>query len=238
MSQDNMNGFNKYTGEGNDQVFKPALANQMVRVYGWMFLGMIMTAGMAYYTSVSSLKYIALNPVGFIVLIAAELGLVWFLSSRTMTMKYENVAAAFIVYSGLNGLTLSVIFFRYSLGSIFFALIVTAVFFGSMSIYGLVTGQDLTRWGPLLFAGLIGVIIATIFNIFLRNDSLTMIISYIGVAIFLGLTAYDTKKIKEIHYRHEGTANAKNIAILGALTLYLDFVNLFLFILRILGKKR
>jgi Integral membrane protein, interacts with FtsH len=230
--------FDKFNGQGEGLAIKTSITNHMIKVYGWMFIGMLMTAGMSYYTSVSSLKYIALNRFGFLVLVIIELGLVWFLSSRALTMKYENAAAAFIVYSGINGLTLSVIFLSYDPTSITVAFVVTAAFFGTMSVYGLVTKQDLTRWGPLLFAGLIGIIIATIINMFMRSDTLMYVISYIGVAIFLGLTAYDTKKIKEIHARYAGSEKERNIAIIGALTLYLDFINLFLFILRILGRRR
>ena len=215
-----------------------SFTKQMVKVYGWMFFGMAMTAGIAYYTAVSSLKDLALDPVIFLILIVAELGLVWFLSSRAMTMKYENASAAFVVYSGLNGLTLSIIFFRYHLGSIAMVFIISAAFFGFMSIYGLVTEKDLTHWGSLLMAGLFGVIIATVINIFMRSDTFSIIISYIGVAVFLGLTAYDTKKLKEIYAHYAGTGKENNIAIIGALTLYLDFINLFLFILRILGKRK
>lgn len=232
------NRFDRNLPDGGGQIAKEKLASHVTKIYGWMFIGMLMTAGISYYTSVSSLKYLALNPIGYLVLIVAELGLVWFLSSRAMHMKAENAAAAFIVYSGLNGLTLSVIFLRYLPTTITLAFIVTAAFFGSMSLYGLITKQDLTRWRPLLMAGLIGVIIATLINIFLRSDSFMIMISYIGVAIFLGLTAYDTKKMKELYYHYAGTDKEKNIAIIGALTLYLDFINLFLFILRILGRRR
>ncbi len=233
-----MNNFQGNSESSSANAANSAFSAQLVRVYGWMFFGMLMTAGIAYYTAVSSLKFLALNPIAYIVLIIMELGLVWFLSRRALTMKYENAAAAFVVYSGLNGLTLSVIFFRYQLGSIALVFVVTAVFFGSMSLYGLMTKQDLSHWGPLLMAGLVTVIIATIFNIFMKNDTFMIIVSYIGVAVFLGLTAYDTKKIKEISNHYAGTDKEKNIAILGALSLYLDFINLFLFILRILGRRK
>ncbi|MFZ5988558.1 MAG: Bax inhibitor-1/YccA family protein, partial [Bacillota bacterium] len=115
---------------------------------------------------------------------------------------------------------------------------ITAGFFGFMSVYGLVTKTDLTSLRTILFMGLVGLIIASIINMFLNNNTLYWIISYVGVAVFLGLTAYDTQKIKNIHASYAGTEKERNVAIVGALTLYLDFVNLFLFILRILGRRR
>jgi uncharacterized protein len=237
-SKDDTSRQDGFKGAESQLSSKTTLTQHMIKIYGWMFLGLAITAGMAVFTATSSLKYLAYNPIAFLVLAFSEFGLVWYLSSRVMSMRYENAAAWFVVYSGLNGLTLSVIFFRYELGSIAMVFVIAAVFFGSMSIYGLVTKQDLTNWGSLLFAGLIGIIVATVVNLFLRSDSFMLVISYIGVAIFLGLTAYDTNKLKEIYGAYRGTDKENNIAIIGALTLYLDFINLFLFILRILGRKR
>lgn len=238
-----MNEFNRHDDDFNNYQREDVLksrntfAAHMVRVYGWMFFGLAMTTAVSFYTAASSLKYLALNGVAFWVLVAAELLLVWSLSGRAMKMKYENAAAAFVVYSGLNGLTLSTIFIRYNLGSIATAFLITSIFFGFFSIYGYVTKQNLTNWGSLLLFGLIGIIIATVINMFIQSDSFMYIISYIAVAIFIGLTAYDTQKIKRIYNAYSGTDKEKNIAILGALSLYLDFINLFLSILRILNRR-
>jgi uncharacterized protein len=143
-----------------------------------------------------------------------------------------------MAYSVLNGITLSLIFYTYTASSIAFVFFISAAFFGFMSVYGLVTKTDLTSLGSLLFMGLIGIIIASVVNIFLRSSGLNWLISFVGVAVFLGLTAYDSQKIKNIHFSFAGTNKEKNVSIIGALTLYLDFINLFLFILRILGRRR
>lgn len=227
--------FNGYQQE--DALKRGSFAAHMTRVFGWMFFGLAMTAAVSYYTAVSSLRYLVSGPFVLLILFGAELLLVWNLSKKAMHMRYENAAAAFVVYSGLNGLTLSMIFLRYNLGSIALAFMITSVFFGFFSLYGYITKQDLTSWGSLLMFGLVGIILATLVNFFLRSDSFMYILSYITVAVFLGLTAYDTQKIKHIYSAYAGTDKEKNIAILGALSLYLDFINLFLSILRILNRR-
>jgi FtsH-binding integral membrane protein len=171
------------------------------------------------------------------VLIIAELGLVFWLSFRIQKMSPATAASAFLVYSLLNGLTLSVVLFAYTQASVFQAFAVTAAMFGAMSVYGLVTKKDLTSWGSFFFMGLIGIILASIVNYFLKSGALNMTISVIGVFVFVGLTAYDTQKLKAFAMHAEGD-RVTNFAVIGALALYLDFINLFLMILRLMGGRR
>jgi uncharacterized protein len=214
---------------------RSSLNAQIARVFGWMFLGLAVTAVSSFFALQLN---IAANMFLFLILILAEFALVFYLSSRVMKMEYATAAAVFMAYSVLNGITLSLIFYAYTLSSIAYVFFISAAFFGFMSVYGLVTKTDLTSLGSLLFMGLIGIIIASVVNIFLRSSGLNWLISFVGVAVFLGLTAYDSQKIKNIHFSFAGTNKEKNVSIIGALTLYLDFINLFLFILRILGRRR
>lgn len=216
-----------------------SLSAQFVRVFGWMFFGLMITGITAVFTANALFSgAIEFSYPVFLVLALIELGLVWFLAARAMRMSYGAAAAAFIVYSVINGVTLSTIFLAYTASSIAYVFFISAAFFGFMCVYGMVTKQNLASMGSLLMMGLIGLIIASVINIFLHSTTLYWIISFVGVAVFLGLTAYDTQKIKDIHYSFAGTDKERNVAIIGALTLYLDFVNLFLYILRILGKRR
>lgn len=217
---------------------KRSLTAQFVRAYGWMFLGLLVTGITSIVTLETPLLYLATSRYSLFALLLVEIGVVWFLSSRVMKMSYGAAAAAFIFYSVINGITLSLIFLVYTLSSIAFVFFITAAFFGFMSVYGAVTKQDLTSMGSLFLMGLVGILIASIANWFLQSSTLYWIISFVGVAVFLGLTAYDSQKIKHYHAAYAGTARESNVAIMGALTLYLDFVNLFLYILRILGKKK
>ncbi|HUO83595.1 MAG TPA: Bax inhibitor-1/YccA family protein [Thermoanaerobaculia bacterium] len=208
-------------------------------VYGWMFGGLLLTAAAAAWVVFSpAMQQIVLaNRAVFWMLAIAEIGLVFYLSLRIQKMSPAAAASAFLVYSLLNGLTLSVIFFVYQLGSIMQAFVVAGGMFGAMSIYGMVTKRDLTSWGSFFFMGLIGVILASVVNIFLRSPALTFAVSIIGVFVFVGLTAYDTQKLKG--YARMATGDrATNLAVIGALALYLDFINLFLMLLRLLGDRR
>ncbi len=203
-------------------------------VYGWMFGGLLLTALAALWvvSSPSMQRLVLGNPVMPWVLFIAELGIVMFLSFRLRAMTPAAAASAFLVFALLNGLTLSAIFFVYTLGTIFQAFISAAGMFGAMAVYGLVTKRDLTSWGSFFFMGLIGVIIASILNIFLHSSALAWTISIIGVFVFLGLTAWDNQKLKVMATAGGGT---ETLAVYGALSLYLDFINLFLFLLRIFG---
>lgn len=235
----NYNGYN-YDNDNGAIDRKSVLSAQMTRVFGWMFIGLIVTGITAMYTVTSEMMLNLLFSSRFTLfgLMIVEFIFVWVISSRAMRMEYGMAAATFIIYSILNGLTLSVIFLFYTGGSIALTFFMAAGFFGFMCVYGLVTKTDLTSLGSLFLIGLIGLILVSIVNIFLKSPTLYWIISFVGVAIFLGLTAYDSQKIKAMSMQYTGTEKEKNVAVVGALILYLDFINLFLYILRILGKRR
>lgn len=220
----------------------------MSRVYMWMTAALLLTAGTAYFTASSPalLQLIFGNSIAIWVLFIAELGLVMGISAGINRLSPTTATALFLLYSVVNGLTLSVIFFAYELGTIYQAFAASALTFGAMSFVGYTTKKDLSSLGGYLIMGLIGLIIASVINIFWSNSVMDTIITYIGVFIFIGLTAYDTQKIKEMSYAVEqgesmgytDAAAPRRIAILGALTLYLDFINLFLYILRLFGRSR
>ncbi len=211
----------------------------MARVYGWMFLALVLSGVAAFLTAgnPAALKLIFGNPVIFIGLIIAELILVFVLSARIREMNTTTAGFFFIVYSLLNGVTLSSIFIVYSLGSIVNVFAVTALMFLGMSIYGITTKSDLHSAGRYLMMGLIGIIIAALFNMLLHSSYLEMIISIISVVVFTGLTAWDTKKMMMIGIYNDGSANFRKVAIVGALELYLDFINIFLSLLRLFGRR-
>jgi FtsH-binding integral membrane protein len=207
-------------------------------VYGWMAGGLLLTAFASMWVVMSpAMQALVLtNRMVAFGLMIVELGIVLFLSFRLTKMSPGAAAASFLVYSFLNGLTLSVIFFVYSQASIMQAFVTAAGMFGAMAIFGLVTKKDLTSWGSFFFMGLIGIVIASVVNIFLRSNGLSFVVSVIGVFVFLGLTAYDNQKLKSFATT-EGPMR-ENVAVYGALTLYLDFINLFLFLLRLFGDRR
>jgi len=213
----------------------------MVRVYNWMTTGLGITGLVAFMVanSPSAVELIFGNPILPIVLIVVQIGLVFWLAARVMQMSAQQAMGVFLLYAAVMGLSLSVIFLAYTTSSITSTLLVTAGTFGAMSVYGYTTKKDLTSWGSFLFMGLIGLIIASVVNMFLQSAAMGWIISYAGVLIFVGLTAYDTQKIKEMNILgNEGTEEDTKEAIRGALTLYLDFINLFLMLLRIMGDRR
>jgi hypothetical protein len=216
------------------------LARHVSIVYAWMFFGLLVTAISSIITvGVPAItSFVFSSNVTFYGLIILEIAFVIFISARITKMNYGTAAFLFTVYSALNGLTLSSIFFIYAINSIYLAFFVAAGFFATMAVYGLVTRKDLTSIGRLLSVGVIILIIVMIINIFIRSSTMMMIYSFFGVVIFLGLTAYDNQKIKKMYYQLQGSDKLNNIAIYGALMLYLDFINLFLFILRILGRRR
>ena len=174
------------------------------------------------------------------VLFLVQFGLIWLISARIGSMSFVTATLLYIAYSVVTGVTLSSIFLLFTTGSIASVFFITAGTFAALSIYGFVTKKDLSTWRSYLIMGLIGLIIASIVNWFLASEMMYWIISYVGVAIFIGLTAYDTQKIKQLayacHMEDEETRN--KVALLGAITLYLDFINLFLYILRIFGKRK
>ena len=207
-------------------------------VYAWMFGGLLLTAFASAWVVMSEpmQRLIFGNRAIFWGLLIAEFALVMFLGIRITKMSAAAAASAFLVYSLLNGLTLSAIFFVYSGASIVQAFAVAGGMFGAMSIYGLVTKRDLTSWGSFFFMGLIGIILCSVVNIFLKSGGLSFVISIVGVFVFVGLTAYDTQKLKA--FAAVGGDLRENLAINGALALYLDFINLFLMLLRLFGGRR
>lgn len=207
-------------------------------VYGWMFGGLLLTAlSAAWVINSPAMRQLVFGSrtVPFVLMIA-ELGLVFFLSARINRMTPGTAAGAFFAFAVLNGLTISSIFFIYTAGSIFTTFLTAAGMFGGMAVYGLVTKRDLTSWGSFFFMGLIGIIMVGIVNIFLRSDGLSFVISVVGVFVFLGLTAYDNQKLKA--YAQVSGPMQTNYAVIGALALYLDFINLFLMMLRLFGGRR
>jgi FtsH-binding integral membrane protein len=213
----------------------------MTRVYNWMALALFITGLMAYYAATSEQirNLIFGSSFVFYGLIIGELLLVVYLSRSIQKISQNTAILMFLLYAVLNGLTMSVIFMMYTTASIASTFYITAGTFGVMSLYGYYTKNDLTKLGNLAMMGLVGIIIASIVNIFFQNDMMGWIITYLGVAIFVGLTAYDTQKLKEIGANgFKNGESMEKIAVMGALTLYLDFINLFLFLLRIFGDRR
>lgn len=213
----------------------------ITKVYGWMFLGLFLTGLTAVFTasSESLVQFIVYNRIVFLALIFAELGLVIYFSARIHKMTASTASMVFIFYSILSGLTLSVIFLVYTTASLASTFFITAGTFGVMSAYGYFTKRDLTSWGNLLFMALIGLIIASVINLFWHNSVLYWVVTYAGVLIFVGLTAYDTQKIKNLGKEIDSDSEeGRKASIMGALRLYLDFINLFLLLLRIFGRRR
>jgi FtsH-binding integral membrane protein len=211
------------------------------RVFNWMGLGLALTALVALYTTSNPrlLSLIFGNSLVFFGLIIGELALVVVLSAAINRLQASTATLLFFLYSALNGLTLSIIFLAYTRASITSTFFVTAGTFGVTSFYGYTTKRDLTSWGSFFFMGLIGIIIASVVNIFLRSPMIYWVVTYAGVLIFVGLAAYDTQKLKEMAlagFADEETA--RKSAVMGALALYLDFINLFLMLLRIFGSRR
>ncbi|HZN65264.1 MAG TPA: Bax inhibitor-1/YccA family protein [Tepidisphaeraceae bacterium] len=208
-------------------------------VYAWMAAGLALTAVVAWYVSTRPdlMMQIFRGPV-LIGLIIVELALVFVVAAAVNKINAAVATGLFLLYSALNGLTLSAIFIVYAQATIASAFIITAGTFGAMSVWGFVTKRDLSGMGSILFMALIGLVLASIVNMFWANSMLTMLINYAGVLIFVGLTAYDTQKLKAIAVAtaHDAAMSAR-LSVSGALTLYLDFVNLFLFLLRILGRR-
>lgn len=224
--------------EGMVSLAFPAL---MRKVYVWMTLALVITGFTAFgIASNPGIAYaIVTNRLLFWGLIIAEFGLVIGISGAINRLSIATATLLFIAYSIVNGATLSVIFMAYTMTSIASVFFITAGTFAVMAFIGYTTKADLTSLGKILFMGLIGIIIATVVNIFIGSSMLNMIVSYIGVVIFVGLTAYDSQKIKNMLYEADSLSEeAQKLALLGSLTLYLDFINLFLMLLRIFGNNR
>lgn len=213
----------------------------ITKVYGWMAAALAITGLVAWWTAVTPgmREFIVLNRGVFIVMLIGQLLLVGSLAGWINKMSSQVATLIFIAYSVLTGLTFSALFLIYTAGSLATTFLITGGMFAVMSIYGWTTGNDLTKFGSLLFMLLIGLIIASIVNIFLGSTMLYWISTYVGIFIFTGLVAYDTQKIKNMGASiAEGTEEHRKGAIIGALSLYLDFINLFLMLLRIFGNRR
>lgn len=209
------------------------------RVYGWMFAGLLITAVTAFVVASSPalIAAVILNRLIFWALIIAQLGLVFYLSARVEKIAPVTAAGLFVLYSALTGVTSSVILLVYTGASIVSTFIITAGMFGTMAVFGTVTKRSLAGWGQFLFMGLIGIIIASIVGFFFQSDAMQFVISVVGVIVFTGLTAYDAQRLKHMAVAlPDGRVGA--YAVVGALSLYLDFINLFFFLLRLTGGRR
>ena len=215
----------------------PAL---MSKVYLWMTLALVVTGMTAYYVASSPaiLYAIVSNQIAFWGLFIGELVLVFVLSSRIMSLSFVTASLMFVIYSIMNGVFFSFILLAYTEQSIATTFLITAGTFGAMSLFGFVTKRDLSTMGRILFMLLIGLIIATVVNIFMKAEGMTLILNYAGVVIFVGHTAYDTQSIKQMLQEHGDKEGAEKIALLGSLSLYLDFINLFIYLLRFFGESR
>ncbi len=220
---------------------KSAQLSVFRKVYVWMSLALCITGLTALLVANNNdiLYALVQNSTLFWVIMIAELALVFVLASRINKLSMTTATLLFILYSVLNGVTMSFIFMVYTESSIAATFFITAGTFAAVSLYGYATQRDLSSWGSILIMALIGIIIASVVNIFMTSETLYWIISYAGVLIFVGLTAYDTQKIKKtlLNPNNDAGENLQKVALLGALQLYLDFINLFLHLLRIMGNR-
>lgn len=241
----------KFSNTGYSENYAPqvrspkAIADEqgrfLVRVYNWMASGLLLTGGVAYWVSSSPAltEMIFQNTFLFFGLIIGELALVGALAGWVMKMNVRTASLVFWGYAALNGLTFSFIFLVYTSSSIASTFVVTAGMFGAMSFYGATTKKDLTSWGSFCYMGLVGIILASLVNFFFQSPLIYWVTTYAGILIFVGLTAYDTQKILKTNILgNEGTDEDTKEAIRGALSLYLDFINLFLMLLRVMGDRR
>lgn len=225
----------------DEQEIVSGMNRYIAKVYRWMFLGLLVTAlvATAFARNPSLVSGFRNNPILFYGAMIAELGLVMALSAAIYKLSFQAAAAIFGIYAALNGVTLSFILLIYTGASVSSTFFVAAAMFGVMSLYGYVTKTDLTKFRNILMMGLIGVLILSVVNIFLGSSPLAWIISLVGVVVFLGLTAYDMQKLKAVYFATANDEVMQNkLGLLGALSLYLDFINLFLMLLRLLGRRR
>lgn len=233
--------FTNVTARERELEMSTAFPVLMRKVYLWMTLALVITGFTAYYVASSETLLTALfsNQILFWGLIIGELVLVFSLSAAINKLSLTTATLMFVLYSVLNGATMSFIFLVYTTSSITNVFLITAATFAVMALFGYFTKTDLTSWGKILMMALIGIIIATIVNIFTNSEGLAVILNYLGVLVFVGLTAYDSQKIKQMLMQApDAGEGAQKVALLGALSLYLDFINLFIYLLRILGSRR
>ena len=235
-----MNQFQNNIGAVDASFSTEATRKFLLNVYNWMAMGLALTGVIAYGTANSSfVDVIMSNPMIYFGLFIAQLAVVMGLTFAINKIPSGVAIGAFFLYAALTGLTFSVLFLVYTGGSIASTFFICAGMFAAVSVFGYVTKMDLSKLGTYLFMALIGLIIASVVNIFLNSNTLNWIISYVGVIIFVGLTAYDTQKIKKMSQTTDfDSEQGKKGAVMGALTLYLDFINMFLFMLRILGDRK
>lgn len=235
-----MNQFQNNIGAVDASFSTEATRKFLLNVYNWMAMGLALTGVVAYGIANSSFVNVILsNPIIYFGLFIAQLGVVMGLTFAINKIPSGVAIGAFFLYAALTGLTFSVLFLVYTGGSIASTFFICASMFLGISIFGYVTKMDLSKFGTYLFMALIGIIVASVVNIFLKSSTLNWIISYVGVIIFVGLTAYDTQRIKQMSQTADmDSESGKKGAVMGALTLYLDFINMFLFLLRILGKQK
>lgn len=236
--QDFYNGYSTFESEVEA---RQGLNVYISKVFSWMFLGLAFTALIAFAVSNSYavMMFLVQNIFLFYGILIGEVILAAVLSHRILKMRFGTAFSLFMLYAAMNGVTFAFIFIAYSQESIWSTFLITAVTFGVMALYGRLTKTDLTQFRSILFMGLIGVVVLSIVNIFLNSSSLEWIISIVGLFVFLGLTAYDTQKLKDYYYITGNQPELRRkLGVLGALALYLDFINLFLKLLRLFGRKR
>ena len=236
------NYFNNTANTQNTVVSETAFSKHMRNVYAWMCAGLLMTAltAMGVAKNAELFTMLMTNKLLFWGIMIAEIALVIYLSARIMRMSFFSASLCFAAYSILNGVTMSFIFMAYTTESIAQTFLITAGTFGAMSLVGFFIKKDLSVMGRMLIMLLIGLIIASVINIFLASSTMAVILNYLGVIIFVGLTAYDTQKIKQMlqYSSYYGISEqTQKMALLGSLTLYLDFINMFLYLLRIFGNR-
>ncbi|MGD9867584.1 MAG: Bax inhibitor-1 family protein [Hyphomicrobiales bacterium] len=236
-------------GRAETYAIDEGLRSYMIRVYNYMASGVGITGAVAWLTFMAAVEqtaagmqltqfgqFIFTSPFKWVVMLA-PLGMVFLLSARIGKMSTSGAQIAFWTFAGLMGLSLASIFLVYAHGSIARVFFISAAAFGALSLYGYTTKKDLSGWGSFLFMGLIGIILASIVNLFLASSALMFAVSVIGVLVFAGLTAYDTQQIKEMYYAGDDSDTLGRKAIMGALRLYLDFINLFMMLLSLFGNR-
>lgn len=225
---------------GSQVGFDAGLRSFMLKVYNYMAMALGLSGAVAYYASTSEqlMQTIFGSPLAYVVMLA-PLGFAIFLGMRIHKMSMQAAQTTFWAFAAIMGLSMASIFLVYTGASIAKTFFITSATFGAMSLYGYTTKKDLTGWGSFLIMGVIGLVIASVVNLFLQSSGLGFVISFIGVLVFTGLIAYDTQKLKQVYYMTAGNAEAAGkAAITGALSLYLDFINLFVSLLRFVGERR
>ncbi len=215
------------------------LREHMLRVYNYMASGLVLTGIIAYVVAHTPAVFNAIygSPLMWVVMLA-PLGFVFFLSFKINSIKASTAQALFWAFAGVMGLSMASIFVVFTGASIARVFFISAGTFAAMSLYGYTTKADLSRWGSFLFMGLIGIVLASLVNLFVQSSALQFIVSVAGVLVFVGLTAYDTQRIKEEYSEHHDRETSSKLAVWGALRLYLDFINLFMMLLNLLGQRR